>query len=161
MHMEGDVGRLQQQIQARLIVREDRMALSEAEGINLRKLANKKTGIVRRDSTLVDLLKTILKFAVTFEKDYNKIFVATRIVDIVKGMIDSAFPTGTSVQSYYIYMRVAKITLRHVRVLPWVKTLNTDDPGSNSIGISYSDDIRLCRRPWESSQFSLERQITL
>lgn len=45
------------------------MAVCEAERGMLSKLAYKVTNIVRRDYRFVDLLKTVLNFAVAFENE--------------------------------------------------------------------------------------------
>lgn len=102
LQMVGDLGWIQQHILARLILREDRLDISEAEGIKLSKLANKMTDIVCRELTFVDLVKKLLTFATRFEKGYDEKFVATGIVDIVKDMICSDFLVRENAQSYYL-----------------------------------------------------------
>lgn len=76
LHLAGDVGWLQPDILLRLLFRQDRMAISEVEGIELSTIANTVTGIMRRDFTLLDLIKAILSFATAFGKEYNEKFVA-------------------------------------------------------------------------------------
>lgn len=76
------------------------MANSKAERIKLSMIPNKETGIVRLDSMFVDLMKNILTFGNAFEKEYNEKLVATSIVNIVKGMMGSAYLAGMSSQLY-------------------------------------------------------------
>lgn len=59
-------------------------------------LSNKVTGDVGHDTTFVDLMKTILHFSIAFEKVYNDMLFATRIVDVVKDMMSSDFLAGMS-----------------------------------------------------------------
>lgn len=68
---------------------------------------------MRRDSTPVNHVNTILNFSNAFETEYNDKFVATRIIDIVRDMMSSGFPTELGDQSYYRYTWVAKIMLTH------------------------------------------------
>lgn len=82
--LEGDVGRNHPHIQVFLIVTEDRVAISKATGSNMSKFVNKVTGIMRCDSTFVDLVKIIPNLPVQFEKEFYKKFAATLIADIGK-----------------------------------------------------------------------------
>lgn len=76
------------------------MAVSKAEVIKLSRPGNEVDGIVRSDSTFVDLMKAILTFAFAFEKEHNENFVATNIVDIVEDVLSSEFLTKISAKSY-------------------------------------------------------------
>lgn len=60
LHVKGDIGWLQQHILVCVLLRDDSVVIDEAKGIQLSKLANRITGILRRFSSFVDLLKTIL-----------------------------------------------------------------------------------------------------
>lgn len=73
------------------------MALSNSDGINLSMLAYKVTGILRPDSTFVDLIKMIVILAIALEKEYNERFLATLTVNIAKSVIGSALLTAISV----------------------------------------------------------------
>lgn len=66
-----------------------REIINEDEGIDLTSLTNKVTSIVCGKATFVDLLKTDLNFAVTFQKKYNMKFISTAFVDIVKHVMGS------------------------------------------------------------------------
>lgn len=59
--------------------------------IKLSKLANKVTGIVCRDSTFKDLMKTYLSLAIAFDKEYNDNVVVSSIVDFVEDKIALTF----------------------------------------------------------------------
>lgn len=67
------------------------MALTEAERINRRMLANKVVGIVRRDYLFVDFMKIMLNFAIAFDNEYKENFIIARTLDIVKDVIGSDF----------------------------------------------------------------------
>lgn len=83
IHEENTVGCIQQQILVSLIIREDKVANSDAERIKLCKLSDIVIGTMRCGSTFVDLMKKILNFDIALKKEYNENFVATGIVDIV------------------------------------------------------------------------------
>lgn len=67
-HVKRDVHWIQQHFIARIIVWEDRIAISKDEAINLGKYANEMAGIVRRDYKVVDATKVALPFAIMSEK---------------------------------------------------------------------------------------------
>lgn len=69
LHVDGGLGLTQRHILLCIIAREDTVTISDIESIKLRQLSNKVSGTVRRNSTVVDLIKTILYFATTFEKE--------------------------------------------------------------------------------------------
>lgn len=58
LQVKGDLGGIQNHIIVRLVVREDRVEISETEKIKLRKLANKASRILRRNFTFLDITKT-------------------------------------------------------------------------------------------------------
>lgn len=95
---------------------------------------------MRCDSTIVDVMWVRLNIAISFEKEYNERFLATRVVKTVKGNIRFDFLTRNSVRSFRRDMGVAEISLRHKSVPSLLETLNGDDAGSNRPGISYLDD---------------------
>lgn len=47
------------------------MAIAQAKGISLKRLSNKVTGIVCRDSMFVDVMEDILTFAIELEREYR------------------------------------------------------------------------------------------
>lgn len=98
--MAGDVGCIQQPIVTCPIVREEKMGLSEVEAIKLSKPANNVTGVVRRDSTFVDLMESILNLFIESDNEYEDKFLATSIVIIVKDKMGSDTSTGMKDQPY-------------------------------------------------------------
>lgn len=76
---------------------------------------------MRRDCTLVKLLKKILKISIVFVKAYNETFDATRIVVIVSDMMGSDLLIVLSAGWYYRYKRVAKMLLKDDSILFWSK----------------------------------------
>lgn len=103
--------------------------LSEAEGIRTRKPANNLAGVVHHDMTVVDLVKSILNFAIAFEKEFNKNFVTTGILDIVRDMMCSIILTEMRAQCYNRYIRIAKIQLENGIILALVERFNGGDAG--------------------------------
>lgn len=59
------------------------MAISAAEGSRVSRLANTVTSMVHPSSRSVDLLKTILNYAIASEKKYNEKAFPSCIVSIV------------------------------------------------------------------------------
>lgn len=143
LQVEDDIGWVQQHNSVHLIDHEYKVAVSGAAEIELRKHANKVTGIMHRDFTFEDLMRPILNFSMSFEKAYNEKFVVARIVDTLKDMIDSDFPTEISDQFYYRYFQVAKVMYRHESVCAPVEKLKADVTWSRSLGISHLNHTRL------------------
>lgn len=84
----------------RLIVREVTMAIRKAKEIKLSRVVNKVTKFVCRDSLFVDLMKTVLDFAILFKEKYNEKLVAARIMEMRKDIIDFDILTGRSILTY-------------------------------------------------------------
>lgn len=91
LQVDGDVGSTLQYLWARLIVPEDRVPISDAEGTEQSRATNKVTRTVSHDSLPVNHIKTILNFAIAFEKGYNYNFAAVYVLNIVKDIICSSF----------------------------------------------------------------------
>lgn len=119
LHVEIDVGQIQQHIPARFILWEYMRAIGKSEGIKLSELPNKVTETVLSDSTIFALIKQFPNFATVSEKEHNKKFVTTSIVNIVKDISGSVFLTGRGIQSYYKYNRVSKMFLSTRAGLLW------------------------------------------
>lgn len=81
-HVESPVGLILRHIKARSIVTENKIVTKEGK-IKRKTLENKVTGIVRHNPTFMDLIKSILNFAIAFE-EYKEKFAATRIVGTVE-----------------------------------------------------------------------------
>lgn len=77
--------------------------------IKFRKLANKFTWTVRRDSTFLDEMKRILNIDIVFEIDYEGMLVATGSMIVMKDILGSDFRIGIIASSYYGYIPVAKV----------------------------------------------------
>lgn len=116
------------------------MASSKVDGINLSKLENKLTGIVYRDSKLLDFIEPILNFAITSKQKYHLKLAATRNMDVVKDMISSDFLTGMSSQPYYRYIRVSTMMMRRESIFSLPESCNANDAGSKRLGNSHLDD---------------------
>lgn len=74
--------------------------MTEAGGIERRKLTDKVNTFVRHNPTFVVLLKTVLASTVELEREKEKEFVAARFVNIMKNMMHFNFPTELSSQNH-------------------------------------------------------------
>lgn len=97
----------------RLLLRGVRVANRRNEGIKMSQLASKITIIVRRGSTLVDLMKPFLNVTISFEKEYNKTLVESCIVKILKDVMGSHFLEKMSAKTYCRNIWVAEMALKH------------------------------------------------
>lgn len=75
------------------------------------KIGNTLTGILRHDSNFVDLMRTIMKLVISFQKADSKNFVATRVADNVRDMVRADFLTRMRSESYYRIILVAEMLL--------------------------------------------------
>lgn len=64
-------------------------------------------------------------------------------MDLVKDMMRSDILTGLSAHSYYRYIGISEMILRHERALPLMKSLNAEDAGSKSLEIAHLDAFTL------------------
>lgn len=131
--------------------------IMEAERIKLGQLSNKATGAVRHDSTFVNFMKTILIFTMSLEKEGSKKPVVNHILGILRDMWGSEFLTGMGAQSFYRYIRIAKMMLMDENVLALVKILNAEDAGPRTLRTCHSDDIGL----YTATTEELTNMITL
>lgn len=100
-YVKSDAGRIQQHILLRVIARKDRMAVRKAEDIRLSMLVNAVSVIVHRGTTVVDLLKTNLNFAVVFKKEYREKFIASRTLHMEKDIMGSVILRRMIAQFYH------------------------------------------------------------
>lgn len=151
LHMKGAMVPVQEHILVLFIVWEGIVAITKAIGIELSGLANKINGILRCNSTCVNLMKTTLNLFIVFGKEYNEKVMETLILDIVIGVKRSDSQTGIRAQSYCRYIRIANIILRHGSVHTLVESLNGD----------ISMTLNCTQKPESSCTISLDRQATL
>lgn len=123
------------------------MAICKAEKNALRKTTNKVTEIVRHYTNFVDVMKTSMNFAISFEEEYNKKFVATANLDIMKELMRSDFLRARDAQLFHGYILFAKMLLSHEREFTPVEILTGDYELSTSLAISHLEDIDCTRRP--------------
>lgn len=79
------------------------------------------SSVVNHESTFLNLVKTVLNFAIAFEKEYDEKFVATGVVDIAKDMIGSDILTRMCSQYYYRNIQIAKMFMRNESIPDLVK----------------------------------------
>lgn len=119
------------------------MAIIEGKRMKDSRLAKSDTGVLRRDCTLVDLLRTFLNYSIAVEKEHNDKFVAALIVKLLKFMMDPGFLTRLAAQSYNRYVLVFKTTLKHDGTIFQAERLNKNDAGAKSLIITNLDGIGL------------------
>lgn len=75
--------------------------MNKTNGIKLGKLEEKVTNAVLRHSTVMKFKKTIMKFTIALKKIQKVIFVASRAIDIIKGVMGTTFSTAMNSPTYY------------------------------------------------------------
>lgn len=113
---------------------------------------------MRRVSTFVDLLKTILSFSIAFETKYNKMFVANRIVETMKDIstfdIWRDWPASLIIDTSKWLWWCWGTRESLYRWKSWTLRM----PGENTWPSSTWMTLGCLLRPRKSSKFSLERQ---
>lgn len=89
----------------------------------------------------LNLMNTILNFAIALGKGSNEKFAITSNVDIVKNVICPDFQTEVGAQSNQQNIRIAEAMLKCERLSALVEALNGDDAWSNPLGILYLDEV--------------------
>lgn len=137
------------------------MEVIVAKCMKLSKLANQVTSVVHRHSIFVGPMKTTLKFAIAFEKEYYEKFVATRIQDTMKVVLGSEVLTEMKIQSYYRHIPVDKMILRHKSLSPPLEILYVYEAGRRCLKVSIWMKLNLTPQPKRSCRFSFELQETV
>lgn len=112
------------------------------------------------DFMFVDLPNTTLNLAIAFKKEYNGKFDAARTMGIVKNKMRSDFRTVMSTRSYYRYIRLAKMVLKHDIRHALVESQNVDDARSKCLGITHSDDAGLYKVTAAELQICIRAMIS-
>lgn len=141
----------------RFIVGKNRVTIVNAEKIKLNKFLSKVIRFSRIGSMFLVFMNTILNSVIGFQIEYNKRFLESRLVDILKYMMGPAFLSGTSVQSNHRCIQVVTMLLTYKNVLVLVEWTNNSTTGFKSVFISYSDDVGLYKNNTESFQLSSEQ----
>lgn len=123
--------------------REDPVKISDAEVIELSKLVNKRTGIVRRDYPFVDVVKSIVNGSVARGKEYNESFVAICIVAVVNEMMGYDRLIIIDTTFYQRNIRVFKKMMRYETVFALLEVLTPENDGPKCLGIFSLNDVRL------------------
>lgn len=100
-HVKDNLEWNRQDIHVQLTVRQNNIVINEAEEIELINPANYVSSTVHRDCIVVDLITTMLKFAIASEKKHKEMIVKIRISDLVKDTIGTDYLKVTSAQFYY------------------------------------------------------------
>lgn len=143
LHTENELGCDQQPILISLFVKEHKVSISEAEEIELGKLAIKVTGTAHFDAEFADLLKSILNSAIAFREIYRARYAATQILDIVKDITGSGTLERMRSQPYDRYIWATKMTLKQEGILAVVESLSGHVGRYKQLGIYHLHDVRL------------------
>lgn len=107
IHKQGDFALVEASLLARCVARQDGRANTETEAVKLNNLSSNFTIFVRRNSTLVVVAKSFIKFGAKFGKELGLSFLAAKMVRIVEEIVSSDILTGTCLQTYQRYIRAA------------------------------------------------------
>lgn len=130
------------------ITRHDRgpSTSTETKASKLSSVLNKVVSIVRRVSSFVATVKSVINFSVGFEKEHSLSFLPPRMVYIVEDMVSSHFLSGNSTQTYQHSIKVTKLLLQSLNIFSFTESM---DERRQIIGrlSSYTLMVDPCFRP--------------
>lgn len=109
-------------------MRHDGCPNREMKALKLSILENKVARFVRRNSSFVAAVRSIMHFSDGFEKVLVVFFLVAWMIDSVKDMVSSDVLTGCSPHMFQWYIRVAKFLLQH----PNIFNINNDIDGKEA-----------------------------
>lgn len=120
--------------------RRDGCVIMIVEAINLARVKNLKSVVVRRHTLSINPLKSMKSYTHVFEMDYSVRFFDARFSCIVDDMISSQLLLSNSRPTYVRYIHVRRLALRHDTFLIHNKDLRVKGATSKSLGFTYIDD---------------------
>lgn len=126
------------------VTRYDGRPIAKTEALKQSNLLNTVTSIVRRDSSFVAVVKSIMNFSATFKNEQSRSFLTARIVDIVEDRVSSDFLTCNRPQIYQRQIRTAKFLLQRLNIYNIIEDIYEKETGSKTLDISLHDDETLC-----------------
>lgn len=101
------------------------------------------TGLVRRDSSFVAIMTSLLSFGATFQNEHDMSFVTAQTVHIVDYMLACDFLTGNSRQTYYGYIRVRVFFLYRCTILDMIELIDGSETENRTLGNPNLDEAAL------------------
>lgn len=99
-----------------------RLRYPTAEGINLRKVANKTSAIVRHDTSFIDQIEAMAIYVHAFETKYGVSFRDIRVNCVIDDRISPDFSSSDSRSVYVRYVHASKLLLKHYTDLPFSRS---------------------------------------
>lgn len=90
---------------------------------------------------------------------YKKIFIAARILNIVKDLICSSFDKGTIFQSNSQYILFSEMLLQEKNAFTLLESLKGVDAEIARLHIFYSDDVRLYTAIKDKHRISTDQRV--
>ena len=139
-----------------LVVRKDGKPLTQHEILKHGQLLNTATSHSLPCTTFLDILRTVISYANSFEAEYHVPFVEARTRDIQDDLVAANFIPRASVSTYRRYIHVAKLCCRYTWLPNLIESLNNRVPlqGNTSttrLTVSHLADNTLRTSPPPSS----------
>lgn len=135
----GDVARVEAHLLLRCITVHDGRPIEGTDVLMPRKLTNKVTSIIRRDSSFVAKVMSIMDLSSAFEKERGMSFF-DQMVDIVEGIVSAHFPIDIIPRTYQFYIQVAWIHLQRSDAFSIFEYVDVEETESWMLCISLYDD---------------------
>ena len=115
-----------------LTYRHDGKPLTQLEVLKNGQLLNTVSAHSLPTVEFLDVLRTVLSYAKTFDDDYNVPFIDARLKDIREDMVAASFIKDASLTKYNRFIRLAKLCRRHIWLFNFIKELNSRPPLQNN-----------------------------
>lgn len=108
----------------------DSSAILPSQPINLRKIVNISSAIMRREATFKVTMQSLLSYDWAFEEEYGARFVGVHRIYIVKYMMSSNFLVGNFTATFLQYIAVDEMGIKHKFLLPLHSNLDKIGPAA-------------------------------
>lgn len=99
--------------------------------------------MVWNDTMFVDIVRSVVSYARTFEDEHNIAFFNARTSDIAQEMITSEFLSSESLSMYLQYARVGKLMMRLKELPAIVEKLSAEKEPRFRFAVTLLDDFRV------------------
>lgn len=127
----------------RLSYRPDGCPIAHTQKLRIRVLGNKGNGLMRHYFSFVAVMKSSLNFSATFLKEHGMSFLDVRMMGTVHDMLSYCFLTSKSHQSYYSYIRVAKLLQKKPTILDMIEETEEERMAARTPGFSRHEESAL------------------
>ena len=137
--MDADLNWTKDRIRVALLVRKDQHVMTSWEVIILSRTRNISSSKTKKDSSFIDLMSSVIRYAEAFSEEYKTSFQDARVKDIAQDMERTNFLDMKSTSTYERYARVAKMLCRFKTVLNRIRTIDQFAAGQESgkSGVTY------------------------